>query len=113
MVQFLAKGLRGRKHGLRLPEKDFSPIYCCILDQYLGNRHAPLLSGGFCLEAAGGPGGHAPPVGSNLQSHPGVLLVQELPVDPETDPVKGAQSNRASFLRNSCMEMQQKGATAR
>ncbi len=30
MVQFLAKGLRGRKHGLRLPEKDFSPIYCCI-----------------------------------------------------------------------------------
>ena len=23
MVQFLAKGLRGRKHGLRLPEKDF------------------------------------------------------------------------------------------
>ncbi len=36
MVQFLAKGLRGRKHGLRLPEKDFSPIYCCILDQYLG-----------------------------------------------------------------------------
>ena len=46
-MQFLAKGLRGRKHGLRLPEKDFSPIYCCILDQYLGNRHAPLLSGAF------------------------------------------------------------------
>lgn len=30
MVQFLAKGLRGRKHGLRLPEKDFSPIRRCI-----------------------------------------------------------------------------------
>ena len=69
-------------------KRTFRPSYCCILDQYLGNRHAPLLSGGFCLEAAGVPGGHAPPVGSNLQSHPGVLLVQELPVDPETDPVK-------------------------
>ena len=30
MVQFLAKGLRGRKHGLRLSEKDFSPIRRCI-----------------------------------------------------------------------------------